>query len=346
MWLSHRHTTAPERCVGAERRDKMKERPEQRTDSSRGKGDWWEQMEVKRKKGKWPGLQEDGAPRRPCAVAESQSRLYLAQGPQIVKRAPGPCVQTGKDRCHPSRGPGPGTIPSHAIAREEWGDPCRLRARLLYTCAELITVCQSSKKQEDAKPWKLLMGGVSPPHFALPRGVFVFTAFPPPLHSSLPLSSWKGHTYPPSHLPTSAEIYQKITHLVSLDRTDIQSKCQSSSSQFFFFCKPVCYLPPSPPPPEPFGGGGHVSGDWWRPEPFRHHSLLEVWQDWHVEPAWSVVKRCSSEWLSTRYIRLKDQTLDGGGLERLAVSSLTERGGRGQPEIMSAVMHADKLDSR
>lgn len=115
---------------------------------------------------------------------------------------------------------------------------------------------------------------------------------------------------------------------------------------FFFFCKPVCYLPPSPPPPEPFGGGGHVSGDWWRPEPFRHHSLLEVWQDWHVEPAWSVVKRCSSEWLSTRYIRLKDQTLDGGGLERLAVSSLTERGGRGQPEIMSAVMHADKLDSR
>lgn len=52
--------------------------------------------------GKSLDFQEEDAPSLLCTIAVSFSGLYLALGPQIVKRAPGPCVQIGKNCCHPS----------------------------------------------------------------------------------------------------------------------------------------------------------------------------------------------------------------------------------------------------
>lgn len=93
-------------------------------------------------RGKRPDLQEEGAPSRPYTRAESCSCLYLAQGPQIVKSAPGPCVQTGKNCCHPSQQPQGQARSRFTPAQRGGWDQCRLSARSLNTCAELITFCR------------------------------------------------------------------------------------------------------------------------------------------------------------------------------------------------------------
>ena len=201
------------------------------------------------KRGKRPDLQEDGAP----SQALYRGRVSL---PSIFSTGTTDCEECSGALCSDRQGPLPSVsgprgqarshlTPSHAIARHRKGGVrgpmSSARTFALHMCRvdHILSAQREARRYESREP---LTGGVSPPRFALPHGVFAFTAVPQPLHSSLPLSSWKGHTYPPSHLPTSAEIYQKITHLVSLDRIDIQSKCQSSSSYIFFFLQ-ACLLP-------------------------------------------------------------------------------------------------------
>lgn len=93
-------------------------------------------MKMQRKRS---DFEEEGAPSWPCNTAEPRSCLYLAQGPQIVMSAPGPCVQTGKNCCHPSLRPGPGTISCQQI-REEWWDHVWMHASLTH-----VQSCSYSK---------------------------------------------------------------------------------------------------------------------------------------------------------------------------------------------------------
>lgn len=83
----------------------------------------------------------------------------------------------------------------------------------------------------------------------------------------LPLSVGKGHSIPPPPSP-SAEIRKS---LVSLDRIDIQSKCQRSWSNFL---QATCFhLPPVATTTTTTTSrtvAGLVSADGWRPEPFGH----------------------------------------------------------------------------
>ncbi len=207
MWLSHRHMTEPERCVAAER-DKTR----WRGGKSRGQIHCRKKVtdEVVESRWRWrgkrkrPDLQEEGAPSWPYTEAESCSCLYLAQGPQIVKSAPGPCVQTGKNCCHPSQRPGPGTIPAHAIAREEWWDHVVwVHVYLTHVQSWSHSVATNAFKAEvrGYKPWEhlhvdTLMSRVSSLHLALPNGAFMFTAIPHSLHFSFPWASEKGTVSP------------------------------------------------------------------------------------------------------------------------------------------------------
>ena len=289
-------------------------------------------------------------PRRPCTEAESRSRLYLAQGPQIVKSAPGPSVQTGKDRCHPSRGPGARHDP---ISRHRTPSQGRSEGTRVVCAHICVTHVQS---------WSHSVGAARGKKIRVARasdGRSVAAALRPSsrcvrVYSRSPTSSFlaplKQLKRPHISPITSTHVCWNLSKnnpscLSGQDWHSVQMSKQLKL-YFFFFASLFVTFPRLHHLQNCSGVGEHVSGDWWRPEPFRHHSPPEVWQDSHIERARIVVKRCSSEWLSTRYIRLEDQTLDGGGLERLAVSSLTERGGRGQLEIMSAVMHADKFHSR
>lgn len=97
MWLSHRHTAEPLRFMVAERQGRTHEL--KKCKYTAGEGDRWGAWEKAAKE------TEEVAPSRPCTTV--CICLYLAQGPQIVMRAPGPCVLTGKNCCHTYLHPGP-----------------------------------------------------------------------------------------------------------------------------------------------------------------------------------------------------------------------------------------------
>lgn len=112
----------------------------------------------------------------------------------------------------------------------------------------------------------------------------MFTAIRQSPHFFSLHSSEKGTLPPPPptlhhRQPMSAEIKK---YLVSLDRIDIKTKCQSSSSHVWLFPVPVLTFHISTTSRTV---RGIVSDEWWRTEPFRHQSLLKVWQDSHIKPS-------------------------------------------------------------
>lgn len=223
MWLSHRHMTEPERCVAAERQDKMKERWEQRTDS--GKGDWWggwEQMEVERKKA-WLAGGGRSSPAlyrgrvlllsifstgttdcKECSGALCSDRQELL--PSVS--APGARHDPGLT---PAQGRGDGTVSSE-----------RTFTKHMSGADDILLEQQMPSKQrwEDTSTEKLLhvdtsMKWVSSPQLALPNGALVFTTVRQSLHFSFPRAFEKGKASPHHHLPMSANMKKK-KNLLSL----------------------------------------------------------------------------------------------------------------------------------
>lgn len=175
----------------------------------------------------------------PCTIGGPCSRLYLAQGPQIVPRAPGPCVQTGwllPSVSAPEAGHDPGSR-QHRGGRgeEEEGGDGTVSSESTFTqhMNRVVTLRWSrSLKANERIPTpacRYLAATITEPT-SLPRCVRVLRKLLGPFRFSFLQALEKGTAAPSNFSPTSA--LESKTTLVSLDRIDIQSKCQSSSSHF------------------------------------------------------------------------------------------------------------------
>lgn len=237
MWLSHRHMAEPERCVVAVRKESTNKKVRAEDGQTVGKGDWWD-VEIRwRCKGKGLTEEEESAPSWPYTTAEPCSCLYLAQGPQIVMTAPGPCVQTGKNCCHPSLRPGPGTISRQHI-REKWWDRVWVHAYLTnaqswsYSFRTEVTGCKPLT--EPASKYINEKGS-----FAAHISEFLFTNIQF-LSILLPWSICKGQRNPhptPAIYPHLPKInkYTKITCHPEQDWHSVQMSKVACHFQLFLF---------------------------------------------------------------------------------------------------------------
>lgn len=90
---------------------------------------------------------------------------------------------------------------------------------------------------------------------------FMLTRLPQPIHFFFPQGPEKGRIH----------VWWEQKNPITLDKTEIQSKCQSCSGLSLFSC-PTCYPHHSLSTSRTVSAP--VSGDWWRSKPFRRWSLL------------------------------------------------------------------------